>query len=619
MSRLWSHHVWIVLAAVAVFFTNLGSAGLFDEDEPKNAACAREMLAHGDWVVPSFNEELRTDKPVLLYWLMMPAYYLFGVSEFGARFASALLAVGTVVATYHLGRLLFRAEAGLWGALAMASALSFGVVARAATPDSTLIFCTTLALLAYVWSVSRRAENAWQTGESLPLDRPSELRVTGEELKNIINRFSPHSWLGALMIYAAMALGVLAKGPVAVLLPTASIGMFLLIVSSPWSRPDGPAFDWFTRAILWLRRVLRPFSPRRLLAATLALRPLTAILVVAAIALPWYVLVGLRTDGAWLAGFFGKHNIERFVAPLENHDGTIFYYLIVIAIGFFPWSIFFNLTTVHVAGRLRSRHPWRASYLLLLCWLGMYLVFFSLARTKLPNYILPAYPALALLTGAFFDQWITEPSAISRRLVQLALATLGLVGVGLIIGLPIAAHFLLPGEAWLGTLGLVPLVGALLAYWAYSHGAIVRTAATIGLTCTLLACGAFGFAATRVARQQNSPALVSIARLRSTGQPRIAAFDCFSPSLVFYAESRVTPLGLPEDVASFFANSTDSFLVARTESLPLLEDALPPGVVVLTRQPRFLRHGELVLLGRSGTKLAQFSDRPHTVDKVNKR
>jgi len=117
MPQLIRHQVWIVLAALLVFFTNLGVPQLWDEDEPKNAECAREMMARGDWVVPTFNEQLRYDKPVLLYWLMMSAYQTFGVGEFGARFWSAVLAIGTTLVTYHLGRLLFRPQVGLWAGL----------------------------------------------------------------------------------------------------------------------------------------------------------------------------------------------------------------------------------------------------------------------------------------------------------------------------------------------------------------------------------------------------------------------------------------------------------------------------------------------------------------------
>jgi 4-amino-4-deoxy-L-arabinose transferase-like glycosyltransferase len=154
MPQAVRHQLWIALAAGIVLFTNLGVPTLWDEDEPKNAECAREMLARGDFVVPTFNEELRTDKPILLYWLMIGAYHVFGVTEFAARFWSALFGMGTGLATYHLGRLLFSAEVGLWSGLVLCTALMFDAVARAATPDSTLIFFTTLSLLAFVQGVA---------------------------------------------------------------------------------------------------------------------------------------------------------------------------------------------------------------------------------------------------------------------------------------------------------------------------------------------------------------------------------------------------------------------------------------------------------------------------------
>ena len=95
MARLVRHQAWIILAAGVLFFTNLGGPRLWDDDETKNASCAREMLERGDWIVPSFNYEPRYDKPILLYWLMLGAYHAFGVNEFAARFPSALLALGT--------------------------------------------------------------------------------------------------------------------------------------------------------------------------------------------------------------------------------------------------------------------------------------------------------------------------------------------------------------------------------------------------------------------------------------------------------------------------------------------------------------------------------------------
>src|SRR5947209_822738 len=97
------------VAAIAAFvvLTNLGGPRLWDRDEPRNAGCAWEMLERHDWVVPRFNAELRTHKPVLLYWGIMSAYFIFGINEFAARLPSALCAIGTVLCTYRMGRRLF--------------------------------------------------------------------------------------------------------------------------------------------------------------------------------------------------------------------------------------------------------------------------------------------------------------------------------------------------------------------------------------------------------------------------------------------------------------------------------------------------------------------------------
>ncbi len=114
MSLRAGHYALLILIAGLVFFLNLGVPPLWDRDEPRNAGCAVEMLARGDWVVPVFNGELRSHKPVLLYWLMMSSYAMFGVGEFGARFWSALLGIGTVLLTYEIGRCLFDRRTACW-------------------------------------------------------------------------------------------------------------------------------------------------------------------------------------------------------------------------------------------------------------------------------------------------------------------------------------------------------------------------------------------------------------------------------------------------------------------------------------------------------------------------
>src|SRR5262245_25694081 len=232
---LWAQAKQIALvAAIAAFvmLTNLGGPRLWDRDEPRNAGCAREMLERSDWVVPTFNGELRAHKPVLLYWGIMASYLALGVNEFAARLPSALCAIGSVLCVYRIGRRLFAPQAGVWAGIALATSLMFVVAGRAATPDSLLIFCSTLALMIYVCGTFR------PRFETTPLDAAPQLIAPGQ--------FFPQHWPTVLAMYAAMGLGVLAKGPVGLVLPAAVIGMFLLIVRRP--NRSGDSDPWTVRA-----------------------------------------------------------------------------------------------------------------------------------------------------------------------------------------------------------------------------------------------------------------------------------------------------------------------------------------------------------------------------------
>src|SRR5436309_9666920 len=107
------HYLLLLLTWAALFLPNLGGPSLWDIDEGNNAEAAREMLASGNWIVPTFNYQLRVDKPALLYWCQIGAYRAFGVSEFAARLPSALAAMIAVLLIYELGRSMFGPASGL--------------------------------------------------------------------------------------------------------------------------------------------------------------------------------------------------------------------------------------------------------------------------------------------------------------------------------------------------------------------------------------------------------------------------------------------------------------------------------------------------------------------------
>jgi 4-amino-4-deoxy-L-arabinose transferase-like glycosyltransferase len=571
------YQLCVAFVAALLAFFNLGVPGLFDEDEPKNAACGQEMLARADWIVPTFNYELRADKPILLYWFMLAAYHLLGVSEFSARLPSAVFAVGTSLVVYHLGSRLYGARLGLWAGIILATCLNWNVVARAATPDSVFIFFCTAALLAYVL-----AAPGWSRRGSEPAPCADDWR-----------QFVPRVWWACVPMYGLMGLAVLAKGPAGMILPCGAIGLFLLVMRRPLTATSRELSGWgrLRAGIGWLKEL---FAPRGAWEVIRAMRPLLGLVVMGAVALPWYIAVGLETRGAWLVGFLGKHNVGRFVHAMEGHRGPIFYYLIAIAIGFFPWSLFLWPALLRWRARIRD-HAAAASDRLVACWAVFYIGLFSLSGTKLPNYVLPAYPALALLTAAMMVDWLAAPAMVGKLRPALAFGTLAAVGLGLMIALPVVAFFLLPGEWGLAGVGLIPLAGGVLCLRMLRADRLAKAMQVFAVTATLQAMAIFGFATVRVARHQTSEALLA----RATGQERnIAVFEYFEPSLTFYARQQVKRFAKPEQVEAFFANSGQPYLITQEKYLPHLGAAIPADVEILARKRRFLRNGDVVLLGR---------------------
>ena len=582
------HHAWILLVAVVVLFTNLGAIRLWDRDEPRNAGCAQEMLDRGDYVVPYFNGEVRGHKPVLLYWLMMAAYQLFGVSEFSARLASALLGVGTVLMTYHMGRRMFSPRAGLLSAIILATSLMFDVAARAATPDSVLIFFSTAAVFFFVMG-------AFPARDPQAPEHPDPHEQRGA--------FVGPSELMYGLCYASMGLAALAKGPIGVLLPTAVIGLFMLYRTLPKAsaeaQPESPPTLGGR-----LLAVLRPYSPNHIATRAWLMRPITLVVVVLAVAGPWYLWVDIRSNGVWTHQFFNEHNFGRATTAMENHGGPFYYYLVVVLVGFFPWSVFIGPTLIDATRRLRRGDAWASGYLLCFCWAALYIVAFSMAKTKLPSYITPCYPALAMLTGCFIDHWSRGRSLTHIWWRRASFASLATAGLGIAVGVPIAAHFFLPQETILGLVGVIPIAAAAICWWLSERGRLQPAAVTMAVGATLTCVALFGFAQVRIDRHQISERIIDTATSHGEGDARLIAFGDIEPSFAFYAGGPIP--ALPAAQAAQFLNTTGdgSFVVTTDRNYERLKPHLPEGVVVLDRGKRFLKKGEILLLGSQTSRTA---------------
>ena len=569
--------------AAMVALPNLGAARLWDRDEPRNAGAAREMMQSGDWITPTFNGELRAHKPALLYWCMIGAYQAFGVNEFSARLPSAVAAIVTTALACALGARLFGGTAGLLGAVALATSLSYVVVARAATPDAVLIACFTAAMYAFARGVP------WRGREAGAVLRPEDV-----------------PWSTYATAYAAMGVAVLAKGLIGFVLPTAVIGLFFLYAGRKPREQDAELRrNWAAVVEDWLA----PLSPLNIWRTAWKMHPLLLAGLVLAIAGPWYLTVDMRTGGEFLSGFIGGHHVGRFTSAMEGHGGPPFYYLVAICIGFFPWSAFLGPMLYDSYTQGRANDPARLSRLFLGCWAGVVIVFFSIAATKLPSYVLPSYPALALLTGAYLDRMASGQLQLRPFWMRGSFATAALAGLGVIVGAGVAFRIMLPSEVVVAASGAAILGGAVVAavLWEWkrtSQALAVYSAGAVALALALLA-----WAPERLDRYANAELLREAASLRQDDSAPMATLRVFEPSWAFYVGRRIEPY---EDVGAaeaFLREQPNGLLATTAPQWEAMRDRLPPDVDVVLRQQRFLRDHELVVLGRTGVATAQRPDR----------
>jgi 4-amino-4-deoxy-L-arabinose transferase-like glycosyltransferase len=511
----------LLAVSATVMFLNLGTPRLWDRDEPRNAGCAVEMKERGDLVVPMFNDQLRQQKPVLLYWLIQSAETVFGRNEFSARFWSALLAVGSVMATWGIARRLFSEQAALFSGLVLASSVMFVVAGRAATPDSVLIFCSTMAMYFYVAGV-------------FPL---SSARNTPPLSGNRPTWF-PRSLPCILAMYGMMGIGVLAKGPVAFVLPSAIIGMFMLIVRLPAQAAGSAVTGWLGQFVL---AIARPFHPRHFLMTFLAMKPWWLVAAVLLIAGPWYWMVGVRTEGDWLELFFLRENFQRATNVFESHRGGWWYYPVAIIAGFFPASVFLLPVMVKADQDISSRQPNRAALVFLICWVGVQVCLFSLAKTKLPSYVTPCYPALAILTGWFLSQIKTgNATSITELFRKLSATSLLLSGLAITVALVVLGERWLDGNRMMALIGLIPVTGAAVLFWMPTqHGRHFSGVVYLG-TAVAFTVATFGIGAVVIDRHRTDIAFFE--GLREDPSPVFATWGCLESSWVYYSGKSIYQL-----------------------------------------------------------------------------
>lgn len=465
-----------VLAWLPGFFT----LPPLDRDESRFAQATKQMLESGDFVDINLGNGPRYEKPVGIYWLQAASTALLGGGLrdviWTYRVPSLLGALAAVAATFWLGRLIGGVETAFYAGLVLGLSVLLMSEAKIAKTDAVLVGATTMAQ-----AIIMRTYLSARSPASLPLPKP---------------------WL-LYFGWAVFGLGVLIKGPVIALVCIASV---LAIVI--WDR------DW-----RWLPR----------------LRPFTGVAVALAIVLPWAIAIGVASHGLFYQKSLGGDFASKLMGEQEAHGAPPGYYTLLASFTFWPGTLLLIPGIIYAFAR---RHEPAVRYLL--CWAATTWLMFEFAPTKLPHYVLPAYPALAIVCAL----WLTSEShsgSHARRIAQrIAIALFALVALMLAGFVAWAPQRFGPGAPWwlyAADAGAAAAIFAAIARaWSRRFASAMAAAATSAIVIYAIA----GFLTVpRLTDLWLSPRLAeAVARHVAKNDPPVVTAGYAEPSITFLLGTR---------------------------------------------------------------------------------
>ena len=488
----------VLLLALLSVGANFWGFPIYILDEAKNASCAMEMMQRGDWVVPTFNGLLRTDKPPLHYFFMMASYEIFGVSPFSARLFSVVMGLLTIWVVYFFTKRMVGAGPAFFASLILVCSLYFSIQFHLAVPDPYLIFFLTASGLCFLYG--------HQTNQAIYF----------------------------YLSYASLALAFMAKGPVAVVVNGIIFLLFLLLQGR---------FSW--------RELNR-------------IKIVHGVVVFLVIVLPWWISIGIATDGEWIAGFLWGHNVARFISPLEGHaiipGQTLLYFFVALL----PLSIFLpGAASKAWTGR-------KTNMLAFFCLVGATAIvaFFTFSQTLLPTYIGPAVPWGAILLGIFIDRKVGSPS-FDGRLWKFA----SVVVLLLTATIPFAIYWVIGKDRWISDLAYMGWWFALLPAGALAAVYFIFNAKWKGaLLSYLVSWWLLGIALFYGAVPQifaRNPVSSSVALINQSGR-EVLAYSLFNPAYIFSFQRPLIIWYKPADILSYSAGKS-VIVVTRLEYKAELE------------------------------------------------
>jgi 4-amino-4-deoxy-L-arabinose transferase-like glycosyltransferase len=557
----------ILALAIAPYFMKLGASSLWDANEAFYAETPREMLESGDYINPSFNYKPRFNKPPLSYWVVAASYKLFGVSEAAERLPLAFGALMLILTAFFLGRAACSTEAGLIAAIALASTPRFLMFSRRIMIDVYIAMFMCLTLLFFM----------------------------------LAEKYADKRRLFLLLMYASVGLGIMTKGPVAAVLPTLA---FLIYLAA-------------TRQLKTIGRMMLP----------------TGALLVAAIVLPWYATVYWQHGWFYIKAFLFQDNISRYTQPVWGPRRGPFFYLSVMLGDLFPWSLFLFLailaavipglvklrrrlnrqarqapsvepqeplrSTSRVRGNppagaaavdsqaLAESFPRNPQTLLLMIWIAVIVVFYSLSSNKEDLYLSPIYAAAAAITGALLASALSAKALPpAARWLLFSLATL-LVGLGMVVAWLFggtASRYQLEGA---GAIGILTVIGGcMIVTFSLMRKSFAGIATLAGLFIALN----YLFVLQTLPDFERYKAVrpfSEIIKSEADDEALVGYYRVAFPSLVFYLRRQIFEYYQPQELSDAFASEKKVFCILSGEEYEAMKSLLPADTRILASRPVF--------------------------------
>lgn len=529
-----------VAVILFVSFFRLGVTTLFDVDEAVFAEATKEMVKTGDFITPTYNGVNRYDKPILFYWAMAASYKTFGINEFAARVPSAVAGVLLALSIFFFIRRFLGDKYAVWSTISFVLSIFFFVYSHAAVTDMLLTLFITLSLFSFYLfdddpCISPSARNIYSYG-----------------------------------FYLFSALAFLTKGLIGIVFPFGIAIIYLMIARGP--------------------------------KATKKLFNMKGILLFLIVSGPWYGAQLAVNGMEFVDQFFIKHHFARYMDVISGHRGPFYYFIPVLLIGLFPWIVFLpsgiktvikesNLValikTIFDDKKEKILSHTASVGLLALIWFAVIFIFFSFSTTKLPNYILPSIPAVAILISLGLSK--------HDKLEEYSYAALGILSfvVGIVMFFFSRQYLFKIGvyddTTW--TLGISFLMFGMIIvslYRLFLKKSVFVYLATLMIIFLMI----FSISALPILDNYLQGTLYRYSLYIKSILPaneKIIVYDLNKPSILFYSDRNILPVKNKDDIIHVLEDKTHAIVMTKTKHI---EDLKKLGLKVLKNE------GDYALLER---------------------